>query len=68
MCLENEANPQLNLTRRINSREYPTDVVGEIPSGILENGVSVSSECKSALRVARYSEIWMIQEIVRIGS
>jgi hypothetical protein len=57
----------LNLTRSVDSREYPTHVIGEVPGSILENGVSVAPERKRALCVAWDGEIRMIQKIERIG-
>ena len=65
---ENEANAELNLTRSVDRGECPSDVIGEIPSRILKNGVPVSAEGERALCVARYGEIRMIQEIEGIGS
>jgi hypothetical protein len=41
---ENEANAELNLARSVDRGECPSDVIGEIPSRILKNGVSVSAE------------------------
>src|SRR4029077_7633818 len=66
--LENEAKPQLNLTRRIHSREYPAGVIGEITCRIFKDSVSVSSQSNRVLRITGDSEIRMIQEIECLGA
>ena len=66
--LENEAKPQLNLTRRIHSRKYPTGVIGEIATRIFKDSVSVSSQSNRVLRITGDSEIRMIQEVERFGA
>ena len=62
--LESEPCVQLNLTRRAYGGEYSAHVVGEIPCCILEDRVSVASQGKGTLGVARDCEIRMIEQIV----
>ena len=66
--LEREARVQLNLTPSSYGGEYSADVFGEITCGILENGVSVASQAKGTLRVARHCKIRMIEQIVGFHS
>ena len=42
--LEAEACVQLNLTPSADSREYSTDVAGETPRNVFEDGVSISAK------------------------
>src|SRR5215471_17384610 len=66
--LKTESCSQLNLTAGADGRKYPADVIGELPCCILENGVSVPSEGKRTLRVARDRKIRMIEHIVGFRS
>src|SRR5215471_15634365 len=66
--LESEPRVELNLTSGADGGEYSADVFGEITCSILENGVSVSSEGKRTLRVARHGKIRMVEEIVGFRS
>jgi hypothetical protein len=63
-ALETQAGGQLNLTPRANGAECSAYVVGEIAGSILEDGISVASQCKWTLRVARDCEIRMIEQVV----
>lgn len=67
-ALESEPCAQLNLTTSTDGSEYPADVVGEITRCILEDSVSVPSQGKRSLRVARDCEIWMIEQGVGFRS
>jgi hypothetical protein len=49
--LETQTGGQLNLTPRADSAKYSAYVVGEIAGSILEDGISVASQCKWTLRV-----------------
>jgi hypothetical protein len=62
--LKGEPRVQLDLTGARYRREDSSHIIGEITRGARENGVSVSSPCQRALRISRYCEIWMIQNIV----
>jgi hypothetical protein len=67
-ALKTQTGGQLNLTPRADSAEYSAYVVGEIASSILEDGISVASQCKWTLRVIRDCEIRMIEQIVAFRS
>jgi hypothetical protein len=62
--LESETSGQLKLTPRADCAEYSAYVVGEITRCIAEDGVSVPSEAKRALRISRDSKIRMVEQIV----
>ena len=66
--LEREARVQLNLTPSSYGGEYSADVFCEITCCILEDRVSVPSQRKRTLRVARDREIRMIEQIVGFRS
>ena len=67
-ALETQTGGQLNLTPRADSAKYSAYVVGEIAGSILEDGISVASQCKWTLRVTRDCEIRMIEQIVAFRS
>jgi hypothetical protein len=67
-ALETQTGGQLNLTPRADSAEYSAYVVSEIAGSILEDGISVASQCKWTLRVTWYCEIRMIEQIVAFRS
>ena len=52
-ALETQTGGQLNLTPRADSAECSACVVGEIAGSILEDGISVASQCKWILGVTR---------------
>lgn len=66
--LEREPCVELNLTPSAYGREYSADVFGEVTCGILENGVSVSSQGERTLRITRDAKIRMIDQIVGFRS
>src|SRR5215831_16034279 len=65
---ESEPCVELNLTPSAHRGKYSADVVGEITRCIFEDGVSVPSQGKRTLRVARDCKIRMIEQIVSFGS
>ena len=62
--LEGEPCVKLNLTSGTDGGEYSSNVVREATRCITEDSVSVPSQAKRILRVARNSKIWMIEKIV----
>jgi hypothetical protein len=64
LSLESKPSSQLNLTPRADRAEYSAYVVGEIARSIFEDGSSVPSQGKRALRVTRDCEIRVIEQIV----
>src|SRR5215470_12831131 len=66
--LESKTRVQLDLTPRAHSCEDPADVAGEITGDIFEYGVSIPTQGKWALRVAGYSKVWMIEQVVSFCS
>ena len=62
-ALETQTGGQLKLTPGAYSAEYSAYVVGEIAGSILEDGISVASQCKWTLRVTRDCEIRMISRL-----
>jgi hypothetical protein len=59
--LESEACVKLNLTPGACGREYAADILGEIASRILKNGISVPAQSERTLRVTRDRKVWMIE-------
>ena len=67
-ALESQSCGQLDLTPRADRAEYSACVVGETARSILEDSISVASQGKRTLRVARDREIRMIEQIVGFRS
>ena len=62
--LEGETSVQLNLPAGTDCTENPADVAGEITHWVFEHGVSIPSQGKRALRVARNCKIRSVEQIV----
>jgi len=56
----------LNLARTADGTENTPRIIGKVASHILKDGISVSSLRERTLRIARHSEVRMIQKIERL--